>query len=91
MARPDGWRWRPLAQQEQWDYVNHPVNGYTPLTMSSFWLIDLMASYRINKNLTASINLNNAFDKKYYTMMTLYDVYSWGEPRSVNGSLRYDF
>ncbi|MBW7900188.1 MAG: TonB-dependent siderophore receptor [Rhodocyclaceae bacterium] len=82
-----GARW----QGKSWDDVNHPINGYTPFKAPSYWLVDLMASYRIDRNLTASLHINNVFDKKYYTLMSFYDVYSWGEPRSVNLGLRYKF
>ncbi|WP_249729206.1 TonB-dependent siderophore receptor [Acidovorax sp. CCYZU-2555] len=82
-----GARW----QGKSWDDVNHPTNGYSRFTMPSYWLVDLMASYRVNKNLMASVHINNAFDKKYHTLMSIYDVYSWGEPRSVSVSMRYDF
>lgn len=78
-------------QSKSWDDVNHPINGYTAHTAPAYWMADLSARYQINRHLSAAFHVNNVFDKKYYTLMSIYDVYSWGAPRSYNLSLRYDF
>jgi outer membrane receptor for ferric coprogen and ferric-rhodotorulic acid len=53
---------------------------------------DLNASYRINRHWTASVNLANVFDKRYYTMVgTLARGNYYGDPRNVMLTLRGDF
>lgn len=63
------------------------------LVQSSFWVVDLMARYQINKQLSLTANVNNLFDKSYFAGMR--DAgriqYTWGAPRSMNVNLRYDF
>lgn len=55
------------------------------------WLADAMARYRFDDRLSATLNVRNLFDKKYYSMMSFYSTYSWGEGRSYNLSLDYRF
>jgi outer membrane receptor for ferric coprogen and ferric-rhodotorulic acid len=61
------------------------------IAQKSYAVFNLMASYEINKNLTAQLNVNNLFDKKYYRNVGFYDSVFWGEPRSFNVSLRAKF
>ena len=64
-----------------------------PLTQPSFWVVDLMARYRLNAHLSLSLNLRNAFDKSYFAGMRDFGrvQYTWGAPRSVNVGMRYAF
>ncbi|ENO90495.1 TonB-dependent siderophore receptor [Thauera linaloolentis] len=82
-----GARW----QAKTWDNVRNPVQGTVKHTMPAYWLFDAMASYRVNDKVTASLNIRNLFDKKYYTLFPAYNTYMWGAPRSYSVSLRYDF
>ncbi|MDR2325545.1 MAG: TonB-dependent receptor [Acidovorax sp.] len=63
------------------------------LEQPAFWVVDLMARYRVNQHLSLSLNVRNAFDKSYFASMR--DAgriqYTWGAPRSVNVGMRYDF
>ena len=51
----------------------------------------LMASYRINDQLTASVNVNNLFDKRYYNRVGFYNGVHWADPRTVSFGLRGTF
>lgn len=82
-----GARW----QGETWATLNRPTVGTDKFSQESFWLVDLMARYQISENLSAMLNVNNVLDKKYITIMDFYSVYSWGEPRNVTASVRWDF
>ena len=83
-----GARW----QDKTWGDVNNPaVGGTVKHTVDDYWVFDAMATYRFRDNLTGSLNITNLFDKKYYTIFSAYSTYTWGEPRSVNVSLRYAF
>jgi outer membrane receptor for ferric coprogen and ferric-rhodotorulic acid len=57
-------------------------------TQESYAVANLMARYDITPNLSASVNLNNVFDKEYFTT-TSAGVY--GAPRNVMTGFKYDF
>ena len=61
------------------------------LTQDPYWLVDLMARYQITKNLSASVNVNNVFDKNYYTNIGFYDSAYPGDPRNFMVTTRYNF
>ena len=50
-----------------------------------------MARYQITKNLSASLNVNNVFDKNYYTNIGFYDSAYPGDPRNFMVTTRYNF
>lgn len=56
-----------------------------------YWLVDLMARYQVSKNLSASVNVNNVLDKKYFTNIGFYRSSYYGDPRNVMVSTRWDF
>ena len=82
-----GARW----QDKTWATLNRPTVGSDEFTQESFWLVDLMARYQVTESLSTTLNMNNVLDKKYLTIMDFYSVYSWGEPRNVTASVRWDF
>lgn len=82
-----GARW----QSKSWQGVTNPVSGSTDVTQGSYWLVDLMGRYQITNNLSASVNLNNVFDEKYYTNVGFYNTIYYGEPRNLMVSTRWDF
>ena len=83
-----GARW----QDETWgDVFNPAAGGMVKHTVADYWVVDAMASYRFNKQLTGTLNVSNLLDKKYYTIFNAYSTYTWGEPRSVNVSMKYAF
>ncbi len=61
-------------------------------TQEQYAVFNLMARYDITRNLSASANLNNVFDKKYFSSLdpTFFTGY-YGEPRNVMFSTRYAF
>ncbi|KAF0804946.1 TonB-dependent siderophore receptor family protein 9 [Alcanivorax xiamenensis] len=65
-----------------------PVVGRTKVEQGSYALVNVMARYQITPELSATVRLNNAFDKTYYTNVGFYDQAWWGEPRNVTLSLR---
>ena len=56
-----------------------------------YWLLDAMARYEFNDRLSATLNVNNLLDKRYYTIFSWYSTYTWGEPRNVRLTLNYRF
>jgi len=45
----------------------------------------------LGEKLSASLNLDNLLDQRYYTIFDVYSTYTWGEPRSVRVSTTYRF
>lgn len=83
-----GARW----QGQAWQVVNNRAKGtMEKFAQDDFWLVDLMARYKITDNLSATVNVNNVFDKKYYTNVGFYTSVSYGDPRNVMLTTRWDF
>ena len=64
-------------------------NDLHTFTQGSYAIANLMARYDINEHLEASVNLNNLFDREYYSMAGLYGTY--GAPRNVMTNFTYKF
>ncbi|MCU7647620.1 TonB-dependent siderophore receptor [Pseudomonas aestus] len=81
-----GARW----QGEAWQMLSN--KGRTEkFSQDPFWLVDLMARYQITDNLSATLNVNNLFDKSYYTNVGFYNSAYYGDPRNVMVTTRWDF
>ena len=63
------------------------------LEQKAYWLVDVMTRYQVDKQLSVAANVNNLFDKSYFSGVTDFTRlhYTWGAPRSFNVSVRYDF
>ena len=55
----------------------------------SLFLLDLLAKYQVNDQLSLALNLNNALDKTYYSGLQYIGRY--GEPRNLVASARWHF
>lgn len=82
-----GGRW----QDQTWGNVSHSTLGTIKHTVASYWLLDAMASYQVDQNLSVNLNVNNLLDKKYYTIFSWYSTYTWGEGRNTMLTLKYKF
>lgn len=69
---------------------NYAVNGGV-IEQKSFALVNLMARYNINNNLSAQLNLDNAFDKKHFGMFAAYGAITYAAPRTTSLTLKYKF
>lgn len=58
-------------------------------TQGSYAIANLMARYQINRNLSTTLNLNNVFDREYFSSASSYGNY--GAPRNLMASFKYDF
>ncbi|WP_350283583.1 TonB-dependent siderophore receptor, partial [Nitrosomonas sp.] len=55
-------------------------------------LVDLFAQYRLNKHWSATLNVNNVFDKKYYQTVGTSSIGNWyGTPRNFLVSMQYSY
>ncbi|MDF3203238.1 TonB-dependent siderophore receptor [Pseudomonas sp. 1912-s] len=83
-----GVRWQSVGWQ---DIYNTPHGGYEEFSQEAYWLVDLMTRYQITKNVSATLNVNNLFDKSYYTNIGFYNSAAYGEPRNFMVTTRWDF
>ncbi|WP_455930386.1 TonB-dependent siderophore receptor [Pseudomonas fluorescens] len=83
-----GVRWQSVGWQ---DIYNNPHKGYEEFSQDAYWLVDLMTRYQLTKSVSATLNLNNIFDKSYYTNIGFYNSAAYGEPRNVMVTTRWDF
>ncbi|MBV7307160.1 TonB-dependent siderophore receptor [Acinetobacter sp. CWB-G5] len=70
-----------------------PENAYNGGTVvqKSYYLANAFASYKFSDELSASLNINNLFDEKYYLNVGFYNGVYWGEPRNVTFTVRAKF
>ena len=55
-------------------------------------LVDLFAQYRFDRRWSATLNVNNVFDKKYYQSVGYAEYSNWyGVPRNFLVSMRYSY
>jgi outer membrane receptor for ferric coprogen and ferric-rhodotorulic acid len=64
-------------------------NDLHTFTQGSYAIANMLARYDITRNLTASVNVNNVFDREYYSSPALSANY--GAPRNIMTSFKYDF
>ena len=77
-----GLRW----QSDIYSDITLPVK--TRFTQDSYTLVDVMARYKINKNLLLNLNINNLFNEKYHLATT--NSY-YGAPTNFRVGLKYDW
>jgi catecholate siderophore receptor len=64
----------------------------TPAYVESYWVVDAMASYRINKNVDLQLNVYNLFDKDYVAAINKSGYrYTPGTPRSFKVTANFAF
>ncbi|WP_420177895.1 TonB-dependent siderophore receptor [Kerstersia gyiorum] len=60
-----GWRWQS-STQSAWIPTNKTQVEQQMMKQDGYHIVDLMARYRLNKNFSMQLNVNNVFDKVYY-------------------------
>lgn len=66
-------------------------NGQERVSQGSYALTNLMARYKFDRNLSAQLNVNNLFDRKYYSQVGFYNQGAWGAGRSATLTVRYQY
>lgn len=68
--------------------AGQPVNGVsagaTDVNWSGYAIWNAMAKYQVTDETTVSLNVDNLFDKHYYTQYGFYAGAIYGDPRSVS-------
>ena len=65
--------------------------GNVDVEQGSYALVNLMARFDFSKQVSATLNVNNLFDKKYYDQIGFYSQGWWGAPRNVMLTLRAQY
>lgn len=75
-----------------------PKTGVNPATklrenvgQPAYLLVNGMARYKLNDNVSLQLNVNNLFDKRYFNNNLWFAGYVYGEPRNVRATLRLGF
>lgn len=77
---------------ESYTKTTNPVTGVAEkLKQRPYALVNLMARYQISKALSAQVNVNNVFDKKYFSQIGFYNQLAYGAPRNAMLTLKYQF
>ncbi|ACE82745.1 TonB-dependent siderophore receptor [Cellvibrio japonicus] len=70
-------------------WLDGTISDWTGFTQGSVTVVDVMARYEFNSQLSATLNINNLFDKTYFT--SIRNEGWFGESRSVFLNLKYSF
>ncbi|MEN0035538.1 MAG: TonB-dependent siderophore receptor [Cellvibrio sp.] len=70
-----------------------PANsiGNGVISQGAYSLASAFINYQITSSISANLNVDNLFDKEYYTNVGFYNGVYWGEPRNLRLSLRARF
>jgi len=77
-------------QSRTWRSSASPM-GAVDVEQSSYLLAHLMARYDFNKQVAATLHVNNLFDKKYHEQVGFFSQGWWGAPRNVMLTLRMQY
>ena len=61
------------------------------MAQGGYAVASLMAKYALSRQLSVQANINNLFDKHYYSQVGMYNQGYWGAPRNASVTLRYLF
>ncbi len=80
------------------DDIHTNVTNYSgdeiKVTQEDFYLVNIMGKYDFTKDLSFQININNLFNKEYYSNITYGSYgggYVFGDPRKISGQVNYKF
>ena len=83
-------------QSDIWGNSNRPIGRDTDgdlitenakIRQGAYTVVKLMSRYEFDRHLSASLNVDNLFDEKYYDNVGFYNGVYWGDPRTVTLSL----
>ncbi|MBP2228742.1 outer membrane receptor for ferric coprogen and ferric-rhodotorulic acid [Azospirillum agricola] len=83
---PGAWDRLTVGGNVKWQGAIYNGTGRSRYDQDGYAVVDLMARYRITETVSAAVNLNNLFDKKYLTSIQTNGYY--GEPRNVLFTLK---
>lgn len=82
------WQSETFYQPGEWYTTDDPNAKFK---QKAFTLVGLNAGYDFTRDLKGTVNVNNLFDKHYYSGLGNYDSVYWGAPRNVMFNVKYSF
>ncbi|QNA84348.1 TonB-dependent siderophore receptor [Sphingomonas sp. So64.6b] len=80
------WESRPPVTAE------NPGTGVVePIGQPAYAIVNLMARYAMNKQLSLQLNVDNLFDQTFYSGNSWFPGFVYGEPRNARVTLKYGF
>ena len=83
--------WLPeltIGADVRWQSEIHATDD---ISQPAYSIVDLMASYQITKDLKMRVNMENVFDKSYYSYLNSSNTVRYGAPFNAKVSLNYSF
>lgn len=77
-------------QSKIYTETNSP-KGMQLIGQGSYAVYSLMSRYQFTPQLSLAINLENLFNRHYYTQVGQYSQYTAGKPRNIDATIRYAF
>ncbi|RON69504.1 TonB-dependent siderophore receptor [Pseudomonas fluorescens] len=74
---------RPVGRSANGKFITEK----TRIRQDAYAVVKLMSRYEFDKHVSASLNVDNLFDQKYYDNAGFYNGVYWGDPRTVTLSL----
>ncbi|VVP92380.1 Ferripyoverdine receptor [Pseudomonas fluorescens] len=74
---------RPIGRDADGEVITASAN----IRQEAYSVVRLMSRYEFDRHLSASLNVDNLFDEKYYDNVGFYNGVFWGDPRTVTLSL----
>jgi outer membrane receptor for ferric coprogen and ferric-rhodotorulic acid len=74
---------RPVGREANGDFITEN----TKIRQGAYTVVKLMSRYQFDEHVSASLNVDNLFDEKYYDNVGFYNGVFWGDPRTVTLSL----
>ncbi|VFR55542.1 TonB-dependent siderophore receptor @ Iron siderophore receptor protein [plant metagenome] len=78
-------------QNRMYQLATAPGNRRVNVQQGSYALVNAMARFDFTDKVSATLNVNNLFDKKYYSQIGFYNQGWYGAPRNVMLSLRAQY
>jgi outer membrane receptor for ferric coprogen and ferric-rhodotorulic acid len=71
-------------------YISSSV-GNARFNQGSYAVAGLVATYDVSKQIKLSLQINNLFDRHYYSSIGQRSSVYWGAPRNAQATLKYSF
>lgn len=91
------WKGLTLGGGVNWEGANYTTTTANALgnddrmDQPAYALVNLMARYEFSPAYSLQLNVNNVFDKTYYSQIGFYDQLAFGAPRNAYLNFRYKF
>ena len=74
---------RPIGRDADGDLITENAK----IRQGAYTVVKLMSRYEFDRHLSASLNVDNLFDERYYDNVGFYNGVYWGDARTVTLSL----